>query len=382
VHTDSLSLSQDTQQLDRIVRITEKALASDSTHVQNGCLSGLLVVAEDPGSQLSAQLGPSLARYLLSQLEAFHRHTELHCHLCWSLAVSLALHHSHLREPDFPRKLLERALPLLLHPHTSSILFQALCLGLELMVVNFTFSTEQRSKITGIASARCAKCEFDKLLPALGLLVSCMYTVLYSGEQGSSVKEEVEDEGAAEASIQTREHVNMLLEHLRHGPLEVVKFLVGIVPVLMTDFLPPVQVLQMVVTEFVSPHQPRPTLAAMVMGETFSLLLEQKLADLVADWVLLSMDSCVQQEPERKAVWCLVCLLTAASSSPILRALLGVVAGQPDMPLQRSRALLATASTHFYRFQATPQQQLVLIQEFQTSSYPTLNAVAHTCLHS
>jgi hypothetical protein len=87
----------DTQQLDRIVRITEKALASDSTHVQNGCLSGLLVVAEDPGSQLSAQLGPSLARYLLSQLEAFHRHTELHCHLCWSLAVSLALHHSHLR---------------------------------------------------------------------------------------------------------------------------------------------------------------------------------------------------------------------------------------------------------------------------------------------
>ena len=31
------------------------------------------MVAEDPGSQLSAQLGPSLARYLLSQLEAFHR---------------------------------------------------------------------------------------------------------------------------------------------------------------------------------------------------------------------------------------------------------------------------------------------------------------------
>lgn len=35
----------------------------------------------------------------------------------------------------------------------------------------------------------------------------------------------------------------------------------------MTDFLAPVEVLQMVVTEFVSPHQPRPTFAAMVMGE-------------------------------------------------------------------------------------------------------------------
>ena len=54
---------------------------------------------------------------------------------------------------------------------------------------------------------------------------------------------------------------------LRHGSLEGVRFLVDIVPVLMVDFLPPVQVLQMVVTEFVSPHQPRPALAAVVMGE-------------------------------------------------------------------------------------------------------------------
>ena len=37
-----------------------------------------------------------------------------------------------------------------------------------------------------------------------------------------------------------------------------------LIPVLITDFFPPVQVL---LTEFVSPHQPRPTLAAVVMGE-------------------------------------------------------------------------------------------------------------------
>ena len=61
--------------------------------------------------------------------------------------------------------------------------------------------------------------------------------------------------------------LSSLHSRLRHGPLEGVKFLVEVVPILMTDFLPPVQVLQMVVTEFVSPHQPRPTLAAMVMGE-------------------------------------------------------------------------------------------------------------------
>lgn len=54
---------------------------------------------------------------------------------------------------------------------------------------------------------------------------------------------------------------------MRHGPLEDVRFLVDVIPVLLVEFLPPVEVLQMVVTEFVSPHQPRPSLAAMVMGE-------------------------------------------------------------------------------------------------------------------
>ena len=103
---------------------------------------------------------------------------------------------------------------------------------------------------------------------------------------------------------------------MRHGPLEDVRFLVDVIPVLLVEFLPPVEVLQMVVTEFVSPHQPRPSLAAMVMGEvqwmldrivphhlmvllfclqSFSLLLCQNQANLLTDWVLLSMDSFVQQ---------------------------------------------------------------------------------------
>ena len=106
------------------------------------------------------------------------------------------------------------------------------------------------------------------------------------GEQASNENEKTENE----MSIQTREHVSVLMEQLsvsyitllrtcyiiylhpciyslRHCPLEGVRFLVDLIPVLITDFFPPVQVLQMVVTEFVSPHQPRPTLAAVIMEE-------------------------------------------------------------------------------------------------------------------
>ena len=57
------------------------------------------------------------------------------------------------------------------------------------------------------------------------------------------------------------------LVRLRHGPLMDVSFLVDILPQLIVDFLPPMEVLQTVVTEFVSPHQTRPELAACVMAE-------------------------------------------------------------------------------------------------------------------
>ena len=46
-----------------------------------------------------------------------------------------------------------------------------------------------------------------------------------------------------------------------------VEFLVDVLPQLIVDFLPPMEVLQTVVNEFISPHQSRPELAAMVMAE-------------------------------------------------------------------------------------------------------------------
>lgn len=88
-----------------------------------------------------------------------------------------------------------------------------------------------------------------------------------------------------ETALQAREQVNNLMERyttcilcaycyiilyycrLRHGPLVDVEFLIDVLPQLIVDFLPPMEVLQTVVNEFISPHQSRPELAAMVMAE-------------------------------------------------------------------------------------------------------------------
>ncbi len=56
---------------------------------------------------------------------------------------------------------------------------------------------------------------------------------------------------------------------LRHGPYPDVHFLVDILPDLIVDFLPVMEVLQTVVTDFVSPHQTRPELAAAVLNKVY-----------------------------------------------------------------------------------------------------------------
>lgn len=65
-------------------------------------------------------------------------------------------------------------------------------------------------------------------------------------------------------------HCTCLLR-LRHGPLIDVSILVDLLPQLVVDFLPSMEVLQTVVTEFVSPHQTRPHLAACVMAEVHAV---------------------------------------------------------------------------------------------------------------
>lgn len=58
---------------------------------------------------------------------------------------------------------------------------------------------------------------------------------------------------------------------LRHGPEIGIDFIANVLPQVIMDFLSPMEVLQTVVTGFVSPHQTRPQLSAMVMAEVSML---------------------------------------------------------------------------------------------------------------
>lgn len=59
----------------------------------------------------------------------------------------------------------------------------------------------------------------------------------------------------------------LIFSRLRHGPEVNIYLILDILPQIIIDFLPPMEVLQTVVTDFVSPHQSRPQLSASIMAE-------------------------------------------------------------------------------------------------------------------
>lgn len=88
-----------------------------------------------------------------------------------------------------------------------------------------------------------------------------------------------------------------------------------VLPQVMVDFLPPLEVLQTVVNEFISPHQSRPELAAVVMTkvgakydgqnlrhyvtitilQAFNLLMTQDKQSVVCEWVCLCLENFLHQ---------------------------------------------------------------------------------------
>lgn len=102
------------------------------------------------------------------------------------------------RDANFSSHLLELVIPILINQQTSTNLFHCLTTGLELLVVNFSLTAQERAKIATTAASRYLRtctttnmalsyhsnnlvCRFlrsdqTKSLAALSLLVVCMYT--------------------------------------------------------------------------------------------------------------------------------------------------------------------------------------------------------------
>nr|CAD7591328.1 unnamed protein product [Timema genevievae] len=200
---------------------------------------------------------------LTCHMTSVNRVSEEHQIAMWGLAFYLL---ENLEEQTTETELAPAVLQYTLSPVMTqgppSRLRLALLQGLERLVVSRSVGGKVREQVTKVAVEQLHQPNPRVFLPALQLLLSCMYTgkcesVESSAEEGKETNPEL--------LIQAMEKTSALFDRIKKGyPFEV-ELVCGVLPNLLTDFFPPSEILTRVIGEFLSTQQPHPRLMAAVV---------------------------------------------------------------------------------------------------------------------
>jgi hypothetical protein len=95
----------------------------------------------------------------------------------------------------------------------------------------------------------------------------------------------------------------------------------SILPKLLCDFLPPHDLLNKLITEFLNSSQhPYPEAVAYVLYKCFDLLQEKGLQSQIQEWCLLSLSNFLQRSSIYESIWLTSCLLVSATQNQWLKS--------------------------------------------------------------
>ena len=95
----------------------------------------------------------------------------------------------------------------------------------------------------------------------------------------------------------------------------------SLLPKILCDFLPPHDLLNKLITEFLNSSQhPYPEAIAFILFKCFDLLQEKGLQSQIQEWCLLSLTSFLQRTSIYESIWLSSCLLVSATQNQWLKA--------------------------------------------------------------
>ncbi|CAD5116743.1 DgyrCDS5598 [Dimorphilus gyrociliatus] len=191
-----------------------------------------------------------------------------------------------------------------------------LCLinGFERLILSGCLSTSQITAVVKLSINKLLMQNVQRSLHAVRLLLACMHFGTRGAE--SSITEI-----DVEMSIVTMERITVIFDRIRKSAFAEAKVLCRILPRLLIEFCSPDDVMNKVIGEFISNQQPHPQLLAKVLSEVFSKLINDEKADVVVNWLMLSLSNLAQRTPLSMAIWSLTVCFVSASQSNQLRAL-------------------------------------------------------------
>ncbi|GFS47262.1 huntingtin [Trichonephila inaurata madagascariensis] len=143
------------------------------------------------------------------------------------------------------------------------------------------------------------------------------------------------------------ERVTTLFDRIKKAyPFEA-EIVCEILPGFLMEFFPVQEILNKIITEFLSSQQPHPQLMAKVIFEVFQYLHKQSQEEVIHEWVLLSLSNFMQRSPLSMAIWSLSCFFVSATKNYWFQALFPHIQNRMGKMEEQDRVLFCIAGVNF-----------------------------------
>nr|XP_045607422.1 huntingtin-like isoform X3 [Procambarus clarkii] len=351
-----------------VIHIVESGLKSGQVSVRTCAVQGLLYLLQGPPEE-SPPLIILAASYILKYNDGKSRECESHEVAVWEVWVYLVEHYETLPDPTLPSTALHMALSTAATSSTTPRLLHQVLKGVERLVLVQQLSSNTVEVIFKLVMDLVLNGSPSTSLAALPLFI----TALYANVRNTALlTHAVQDDMASdpETLLLVMEKLSIFFDRIRVGYPHEAGVISGLLGPCLLDVLPPSQILNKVITEYISSHQPHPHLLASTLFQVFEGAISESGEGLVQEWVLLSLSNFTQRTPVSLAVWCLTCFFIAASSNRWLRAAFPSVQARLGKLDARDIQIFCLSASHFRQSLATENQRAKFEAVFQAVATP------------
>ncbi|XP_076231541.1 huntingtin [Calliopsis andreniformis] len=366
----------DLETLDKVKRLVDVNLKSGFLPARVSALHGSLYLLQSAVltncEETMNIIHPLAIEYIQKHLDVQDSNSVLsqseeHQGVMWALIFFL-LEHAEDTPPDTEAPaVLELVLTLLTSQNISSSLHQILLRGLERLVVTKSVIGKVAEQIAKVAIDRLKQPSPMLSLPALQLLLTCMYTEAADRLNQPEIEEPLPD-AEPDALVRSIERTSAIFDKIKKGHFMEVELLCTVLSIVLGDFFPPSEILTKVIAEFLSPQQPHPRLLSAVVFKVCERACTCAQMELLQDWVVFSLPSFIQSLPVTMSTWCMSCFFISASTNNWLRALFPYVQSRIGKYEYEDKKILCIAASDFYHKLPKETQREAFVETFEAAA--------------
>lgn len=360
----------DSETLERVRRVLEGGFKRPHLASKICCLHGVLYILQSEAISMAEKVlfipmtTDYLSIYLQSSLTS-RAQSEQHLTLIWAATFYILenfdkdLHKNHWHSQT-----LQMAVGAVGKVNTPRNVYNLLLAGLERMVVAGKLDHRTLDQVVKLSTDLLTEPNPAITIPAVQLFLACMYC-----STGANISIETPSGGIEdpERLMQAMEQTSILFDCIRRAGASEARLLCAILPKVLGDFFPASDVINRVVSEFMSPGQPHQILLSGVLCSMFKQSAQQNQTEMLKEWVLMALPSFSKRLPLGHSVWCLTCFFISASNhSPWLQAYFPVLQQRFGLLHHEDKKLFCLAAREFFQSLNEPSQKSKFMESVES----------------